>query len=430
MTPMDLPVIKNRDILGTTMLRLDALDILEAGYEAVLTERVITQALRREEDDLIIGDRTLSLSRYARVLVVAIGKCAVDAALALERILGDRISGGIVLDVRAVQFDRLRSFQGTHPFPSEANREATTEIVGLLRSTTEQDLVIAVISGGGSALLTLPYQMTPDELQRMTAALWEKGATIAEVNTVRKHTSLILGGHFAKEAHPATVLSFIFSDVPGNDIETIASGPTVMDASTIAEADAILRKYDVREKTGLSIPLLETPKDATYFARVLNELVVTNRTALEAMAARAESLGYAAEIKDDRIQGIASEVGATIVSGVIPGKHCLLWGGETTVRVTGGGTGGRNQELALGAARVIPDGVVLVAAASDGWDNSDVAGAITDAGDRKRAEMLGLDPDAILAENDSYRFWQRVGGAIVTGRTGINVADCYMVLTE
>ncbi len=428
---MDIPVIKNIDALGTTPLRRDALTILEAGYEAVLTEHIIREEVEVKGDDICIKDRNICLTDYERIFFIGIGKCAVDASLVFEELLSGRIKDGIVLDVKGGVFDKLRSFVGTHPFPSEKNVAATKEIVGMLRGVTEHDLVIAVVSGGGSSLLCLPHDIKCETLREITEALWSHGASIDEVNTVRKHLSDVLGGQLAKLAYPATVLAFLFSDVPGNDIGMIASGPTVRDTTTVEDAERILAKYDILTQCKLpECELVETPKEEKYFDRVLNILLATNEKALDAMKQKAQFLGYRAEIADTATKGIAAELGLRLAKEELAPRSCRLYGGETTVRVRGSGEGGRNQECALAAVPAMGDGRVLVAASSDGWDNTDVAGAICDAGDQKRALSLGLSPERYLAENDSYHFWRKLGGGIVTGKTGINVADLYFIISE
>jgi glycerate-2-kinase len=428
---MDLPIIKNADALSTTPLRRDAVDVLEAGYQAVLTDRVIREEVRVDGEYMEIKGRRIVLSDYERILFIGIGKCAVDAATVLEELLGAYLTDGIVLDVKEGSFARLRSRVGTHPFPSAENVAHTKEILGLLKGVTERDLVLVVVSGGGSALFTLPYGMTHETLQSVTKALWKGGATIGEVNTVRKHLSQVTGGQLARAAYPAAVISFIFSDVPGNNMEMIASGPTVRDTSTAEDAEDIIAHYNVLAETGLPpLAFIETPKDEFYFDRVLNLLLVTNDRALSAMKTKAIELGYHAEITYDALEGIASEVGAQFAAVPIPSRSCFLFGGETTVRIRGNGEGGRNQEFALAAVPGVLDGRVLVAASSDGWDNSPAAGALCDAGDRKRATERGISPEEYLANNDSYHFWQAIGGAIDTGRTGVNVADFYFIISE
>lgn len=428
---MGTVVIKNLNELATTSLRRDALAILQAGYDAVQTEQVIRDEVEVHGNDICIKGQNICLSNFERVFYVAVGKCAVDASHVLEELLGERIADGIVLDVKHDVFRRFRSLVGTHPFPSDQNVDHTKEIVSILSGATERDLVITAISGGGSSLLCLPHSVQCNEVSMILEALWQKGATIGEVNTVRKHLSEIQGGQLAKIAYPATVLSLIFSDVPGNDLGVIASGPTVRDETTVDDAAEILARYDVLTMCALpDCQLIETPKEEIYFERVFNKLLVTNDRALAGMKEKAESLGYNAEIKMSALQGNATLLGAEVARYDLPPRTCLLYGGETTVEVKGKGKGGRNQEFALSAVPVIPHKRVLVAAASDGWDNSDSAGAICDAGDRERAQQHNIFPENYLKDNSSYFFWETIGGGIITGRTGINVADFYFLLSE
>lgn len=424
-------IIKNRSMLATTPMRDDALTILEAGYDAIKTDRAITNEVRREGDTLIIQGRQYDLALYDRLFFVGIGKCAADAAVILEDILGDHITEGIIIDVRGVPLKHIKSFVGTHPFPSEQNMAAAESIKELLEQTTERDLVLVVISGGGSSLLCLPHDVSCEVITEMTKALMEQGATIDEVNTVRKHTSDIQGGQFAQLAFPAHVVTLIFSDVPGNDIGTVASGPTVMDRTTKEDAERVLAKYNVRAICKFpDCEVIGTPKDIKFFERVENILLVTNERALRAMKTKADKLGYHAEIIDSAIQGEAREVGARLAREAGEEGVCLLYGGETTVTVTTPGKGGRCQEVALGALPYVDNHSILVAATSDGWDNTDIAGAIADSALRKKAESLSLDSNDFLQKNRSYDFFKRVEGYIDTGRTGMNVSDLYFVLTN
>lgn len=425
-------VIKNIEKLGTSVLRKDALAVLEEGYQAVRTDRVVREQISMKGQDICVNDLSLCLSDFERIFFIGIGKCAVDAAEVIEDIVGDRITDGVVIDVKVGSFKHLRSYLGTHPFPSPQNIEATKEIVSMVNEITERDLVFVVVSGGGSSLLCLPHNIVSEKIQEMTEALWAKGATIGEVNVVRKHISDIQGGQLAKMLFPATVVSFIFSDVPGDDMSIVASGPTILDTSTVMDAEHILAQYDVLTQCRLpDCELVETPKDEKYFEKVKNILLVTNKIALNAMAKKAVALGYQAEIRDTALQGIARNIGAYFASTQNPSGSCYLYGGETTVELSAGhGEGGRNQELALGALKTIPNDVVIVAAASDGWDNTDVAGALVDASVRERANALSINPIEYLERNDSYNFWKKIEGSIITGRTGINVSDFYFVMRE
>lgn len=427
---MQLPIIKNRNELSTTSLREDALQILEEGLLSVATENVIESQIVLKDGDLCIKDARICLGLYKRVFFVGIGKCALDAGRVFEKLLGDRITDGIVLDVRGGVLKKLRSYVGTHPYPSEQNLEATKAIVEMFRGITAEDLVIAVISGGGSSLLCMPHDLKCEAVARLTKGLMDKGATIRELNIVRKHISDIQGGQLAKLLYPATVISFIFSDVPGNDIGTVASGPLVMDTSTKEDAEEILAKYAVLALCELPhCELVETPKDPKYFERIANILLVTGHKALEAMAKKAIALGYTSTIVNDNLEGEARVVGEKLVQGKNTPRTCKLYGGETTVRVRGRGKGGRNQELVLSALRHISVNTIVVAAASDGWDNSDVAGALGDQDLFLRAEELHAVPSQFLDTNNSYEFFSRVGGHIKTGRTGINISDLYFTLT-
>ncbi len=423
-------IIKNFDELTVSQLRMDALNILESGYIAIKTEKVIMSQVRVEDNIIYICEEKIDLSKYERIFFVGIGKCAADAGEVFENILGERITDGIVIDVRGVKLDRIKSIVGTHPFPSRANVEAALSIEKMLEDTTENDLIITIVSGGGSALLCLPNEIKCETLVNITKALMKKGADIKEINTVRKHLSLVQGGQFAKSAYPAKIVSLIFSDVPGNDISTIASGPTVMDKTTKKDTEKILAKYDIL--TICKFPdcdILETPKDEKYFEKVSNILLLTNENALIAMKEKAQELGYLSTIVDTKIQGEAREVGKKIA---LDGKvgSCLIYGGETTVTVSGNGTGGRNQELVLGALACIKKEEVVVAAASDGWDNSPSAGAIGDIKLFEESKRAGLNINEFLNDNNSYEFFREINGSIKIGRVGSNVSDLYFTLTK
>lgn len=428
---MNFSVIKNSAELGTTSLRRDGLEILEAGYQAILTKEVVGKEVEINGQYLRIGEHVLALGVFKRIFFVGIGKCALDAGEVFEEKLGSWLTDGIILDVRGAMLKKLRSKIGTHPFPSEQNVEAAQSIADLLEGLTDTDLLITVISGGASSLLCLPHDLTCETIGLITRTLMDKGATIDEINTFRKHTSKIQGGQFAKLAYPATVVSLIFSDVPGDNIATVASGPTVLDTTNIADARAVLEKYDIENMCKLpTCELVETPKDPEYFLRVNNILFITTKKALEAMRGVAERLGYRTEIVSAELQGEARIVGQRLVSEATVPKMCRLWGGETTVLVKKEGKGGRCQEAVLGALTDIKDDVLCIAATSDGWDNTPFAGAIGDIVTLRRARELGLDPLSASENNQAYDFFEKVGSHIDTGRTGANVSDWYFTLTH
>ena len=423
-------IIKNYDEIATTPAKRDALNILESGYGAIFTKRAVYSSVEKTGEEIRLLNERVSFSEIDRIFVVAVGKCAVDAGEALEEILGENITAGIVLDMKPGKFNRLRSFVGTHPYPSQKNVSVVKEIVAMISGLTEKDMVIAVISGGGSSLLSLPHEISTEDLTKITREIMDKSAPIGELNIVRKHLSDIQGGQFAKLAYPAKIVSLIFSDVPGNDLATIASGPTVMDISTKEEAEEILAKYDIRKVCVLpEIETIETPKEEKYFLNVKNLLIVTNDIALSAMKKKAEELGYEAHVESNRITGIAREFGEEISKRELPPKTCLLYGGETTVHVVANpGIGGRNQEFVLGGLPYLKDDVVLIGASSDGKDYSDAGGAIGDKELFEKGLSEGLSPKDFLANNNSSEYFNRVGGHIVTGQTGANVADFYLIL--
>ncbi|TAK04072.1 DUF4147 domain-containing protein [Patescibacteria group bacterium] len=421
-------VVKNYAALATDRRRRDALAVLEAGLRAIDTRAAMREAVSREGRMLTVRGRRFDLSRFGRTFVIGIGKAAYEAAAALEGILGERLTDGIVLDVKAGKLKRLKSIAGSHPLPSPANVRATGEIIGLVKSLRPDDLLIVIASGGGSALLCWPHALTCDQVSMLTAALMREGADIHETNTVRKHVSEILGGQLAALAAPATVLGLVFSDVPGDDISQVASGPTVLDQTTIDDARRIMDRYDPLKACKLpACELRETPKDPALFQRVTNVLILGNRTALAAMEEEGERRGYVVRVHGTAVSGEARQVGATLAGLPQPGEMVIA-GGETTVTVRGSGRGGRNQELALGALSHVPDDGLVLSCASDGIDNGPVAGAFADATVRDAARKKKLDPDAFLARNDSSSFFKKAGGQIMTGHTGSNVSDLMIAL--
>lgn len=424
--------IQNFEQLAVSDGRRALLSIADAGLEAIDTAAVMREALRVQGNVLVAGTETMNLSDVGKLVFIAIGKCAVEAATIAEATLGDRIARGVVLDVKAYPGSkRLQSFCGTHPLPSDENLRATEAIVAALTGLTERDLVIFVISGGGSSLLFLPENRADRDEIRITKALMDAGAPIGQTNVVRKHLSLARGGYLAKYAYPARVMSLIMSDVPTNDISFIASGPTVMDLSTIDDAAAILEKFHVLQTCNIEkCGLVETPKEEKYFSRVKNILVVSNMRALEAMERAAEGLGFRVEIRGSALAGEAADVGRMVAEALraAQAKTVLLWGGETTVTVHGTGRGGRNLEVSASALRSVRDGEEILSLASDGHDNGPYAGAICDTMTKKAIADAGLDLEAFLAQNDTYALFEKAGQYLMTGPTGSNVSDLIIAL--
>ncbi len=435
-------VIKNFNKLAESDARRAALRILEAGYAAINTETAVRQAVRLQGDMLTVLGKTYDLSGIERLYVAGVGKCSTSAAAELERILGDRIADGIVIDVRCdKKLKRIKTCEGDHPLPSERNIAATAELVQLLKNAAERDLVLMIVSGGGSTLLCQPENKTCQEEAVIIQYLFDRGATIQEINTIRKHLSLARGGFLAAHAYPARVVSLIFSDVPGDDISFVASGPTVRDTSTAADAAAIADKYALAQKCDfLAENLIETPKEEKFFERVDNHIVVSNEIALAAMADAARGEGYKPVICSSCLTGEARVAGENIARDLQRAKQksVLLYGGETTVTMMREGKpagrkdsavmGGRNHELALAALMRISDGDLVLAAASDGRDNSDHAGVIADACAKAHAAARHLNAHDFLEQHNSYAFFQKTKDAILTGHTGSNVSDLVIAL--
>jgi len=424
--------IQNFDQLATTPARRALLEIAEAGFQAIDTAAVTREAIRRDGDQLTVGGEMIDLKQIDRLIFIAIGKCAADAAVAAAEILGDRIVRGVVLDVKKCpDVKKLEAFCGTHPLPSDENLAATEAIVAALKDLTERDLVIFVISGGGSTLLFLPQNRDDREEIAIWNALTNAGATIEELNTVRKHLSLARGGGLAKYAYPARVVSLIFSDVPGDDISFVSSGPTVQDETSIQDAERVLAKFDVLKTCGMEkCDLIETPKDEKYFARVKNVVAVSNRRALEAMQGMAQKLGFETEIRDTKLAGEVAEVATMIADAIHEAqpKTVLLWGGETTVEIKGSGKGGRNLQLAATALDFVSDGEEILSFGSDGHDHGPYAGAICDTITKQAIAVAGLDLKQFRDNDNAQELFEKAGNYLLTGDTGSNVSDLIIAL--
>jgi len=429
-------IIKNKEELSTNSLRKNALDILERGYQSVLTEKILSKNISLNNGILKIKNEKYNLNDYKKIFVVAFGKCSNQSALFIEDILGDRITEGVILDVKSAKFKKLESKKGTHPLPSNQNAKAASLIKNILSKAKEDDLVLVFVSGGGSALLCSPADgVSCDFLEEVNQDLMNKGVSIGETNIIRKHLSEIKGGFFAKLAYPAKLVSVIFSDVPGDDISVVASGPTVRDLTTKEDAQMILEAYSLDEepKTSLSEAysfLVETPKEEKYFENVDNILLMTNKTALEAMDKKAEELGYNSLVESFDIQGEARKLSVKLTNENYLANSCRIFGGETTVQIIGTGKGGRNQEFTLASLENLSADTLVLAAASDGVDNSDVAGAFVDYELFQKMQKEGLNWREYLDNNNSYEFFEKMGTQIKTGKTGINVADFYLILKK
>jgi glycerate 2-kinase len=437
--------------MPTHDLRADADELARAALDAVEPAAAVHRHVRREGDVLVVANRRYDLRDYERVFVLGGGKAAVPMTAAIADILGNRLTAGVVVTkyghATDIQYpaSSIQTLEAGHPVPDENSVRGAEALADLARRATEQDLVICLISGGGSALLTLPAPgLSLADLQALTGGLLRSGATINEINTVRKHCSGIKGGQLARLVAPATLVTLVLSDVVGDPLDVIASGPTVPDPTTVADARAVLERYgapwDLSESQGFEF--LETPKPGDpAFERVQHVVVGSNRLAALAAVERARQLGFNALLLSTYVEGEAREVArvaAALAKGVrvhgdpLPPPACLVWGGETTVTIRGEGKGGRNQELALAAALALDGwaGTVVMALATDGTDGpTDAAGAVVTGETVARARARGLDPRVALAANDSYPFFEALGDLIRTGPTGTNVNDLLFILT-
>ena len=420
--------------------RQDALSIFRAALAAADPRQAVLRHLHLKSDSLQAVNRVYDLTAFRRIFVVGAGKATATMAVAVEKLLGKRIAGGLI-NVKYDHTARLKRVEINecgHPVPDANGVRGAKRIAEIAEACRKDDLLICLISGGASALLPLPRPpLTLEAKQALTRRLLECGANIHEMNTVRKHLSAIKGGQLARMAYPAAVLTLILSDVIGDDPATIGSGPAAPDPSSVADAEAVLRRYGINPP----IPFAETPKPGdAMFRRVRNLLVGSNRLAIDEAAAKAASLGYKPLVLSSFVEGETREVALVhaaiareIVSSGQPIKApaCVISGGETTVTIRGTGKGGRNQEFVLAGAIAIAGlaGVTLLSAGTDGTDGpTDAAGAIADGLTLARARRAGLNAAASLDANDSYHFFEALRDLILTGPTGTNVMDLRLLL--
>ncbi len=455
--------------------------ILEAALRAVEPAAAVERHLRRDGAALFIGQQTYDLTRFRRVMIVGVGKASVPMGVAAARIVGDRLASGILVTKEGHASAQLRDlppatlrqaqgrpcdlqlFEASHPFPDKRGVRASQRILALLQNLTPDDLVLCLISGGASALFTAPAPgLTLSDLQSLTGTLLACGATIHEINTLRKHLDTVKGGGLARWVFPATMATLILSDVVGDPLEVIASGPTVPDPTTFGDALAVLERYSIADeippavlthlRDGLAGRISETPKPGhPLFERVQNTIIGSNRQAAEAALEQARADGFHTLLLTTYLQGEAHQAGRILAAVArqiaasgqpIPHPACIVAGGETTVTLTvpssqngdkgigARGIGGRNQELALGAVTDLSGltDVALVTLATDGGDGpTDAAGAVVTGETLARARLAGLDPMDFLARHDSYHFFESLGDLIKTGPTQTNVNDLAFV---
>lgn len=438
--------ILNKNLLSKSKRREDVLEILEEGLRVSDPKKSVMEALDSMKNDVY---------KARRIFVIGFGKASAKMAEGCEEKLEDKICDCAIIVPESVEAGDLRGvrvFRGTHPIPSEANVESTRKLISVCSGLTEEDLVICLISGGGSSLLTFPAEgITLEEKRRATDILLKSGAEIKEINTVRKHISSVKGGQLINFLKPARVVSLILSDIVGDPVEYIASGPTSPDPSTFKDAYDVILKYGLMDKLpksvververGLRGEVPETPKPGDeVFNSVKNIVVSNNMKSLTAMERKAGELGYNTLVLTSFSEGEAREVGRFLCAVMkqiaaydspVRKPACLIVGGETTVTVKGRGKGGRNQELTLSIVlncRGVKN-FVFASIGSDGVDGyTDAAGAIADCSTLENAYNSGLNPEKFLEENDSYNFFRRTGDLIFTGPTGTNVNDFTVAL--
>jgi len=431
-----------------------ALRSLECALNAVDSKQMVKSKVSLKDSILNVDEHSFDLRAFKNVYIVGGGKASGPMAEALEEILGNRITTGIV-NVPYGSKHKTRVIElheANHPLPDDAGVEGTRRMLEIAEQAEKDDLVICLISGGGSSLMPSPRSsISIEDKRELTQALLKSGATIREINTVRKHISDFKGGWLAKKAYPATLVSLILSDVVGDQLDFIASGPTVPDSTTFVDARKVLEKHGLWDTAPSSARkvlsegekglIAETPKVGdSAFEKVYNVIIGNNRSAILAACECLKSAGLNTFLLTLPLEGEARNVGTMLAAvareilasgNLVPKPLAIIAGGETTVTVTGKGLGGRNQELALSAALNLRDvnAVVVASLSTDGVDGpTDAAGAVVDEKSLERAAKLKLNPEEYLAENDSYRFFSKLGALIFTGPTGTNVNDISLII--
>ncbi len=424
--------------------------VLRAALDSVEPGAAVRRTLRVRAKTLTIGRSMFPLRGYRRAVVAGAGKAALPMAAAAADVLRDLPVEGLVIAPHGAKGGTgpVEVRRAAHPLPDAAGVDGSRALAKLVESATSEDLVIMLISGGASSLLGIPAEgLTLDDLRATDDLLLKSGAAIGEINAVRKHLDRLKGGRLAVLAAPATLITIVLSDVVGADLSSIGSGPTVPDPTALDDCLEILDRYHIAGSVPPAVlsllrsgPAAETPKPGdAVFNGALTVLAGDNRLACRAAAAEAQQLGLNSLVLTAQVTGEAREV-AKVLAGVlrevdasgmpVPRPCCIVAGGETTVTVRGSGKGGRNQEVALSAALAL-DGVrdVLFASiGSDGVDGpTDAAGGIVDGTTAARARTQGLDIRRALAENDSYPLLKALDGLVMTGPTGTNVCDLYLL---
>lgn len=416
--------IKNHKELGTTKQRQDALNIAKAGLDAIDTEKIIKSNIKLDQNHLRIKDQVFDLSKFKIIRVLGFGKASCKASFALEKIIGNKIKEGVAIGLAPTSCEYIKTYQGSHPMPSQENVAISKHIMQMGEDSSGNDLVIVIVSGGGSALLCWPSDEC-DQGQRLYEQFLKTGGTVRELNTLRKHISLLKGGGLAKTLYPATVIGLIFSDIPGDNYDLIASGPTYKDNTTVADAQKIIEKY----KLG-NFKLNETPKEDKYFEKINNIPLVSNQTALIAMKQAAEKLGYNSHILTDEMYDDADKILPKLTQNLASNSAIIAGGEPSLIVAKTHGSGGRNLYLAMQAVKSLDDQDTALFLASDGLDNSKAAGAIVDKDIKNKAQRLGLDIDEHIAKFDGLGLGEKLDNLLLTGPTEANVSDLMLILRK
>jgi glycerate-2-kinase len=418
-------IIKNLDELATTPQRHTVLSIVEAGLLSIQPEKNFKKTVRFENNTLSILDSNYNLADFENVYLIGFGKGSAKNSKLLEDLLGTKLKEGYVIDTKGEDFKTIQFTLGSHPVVSEQNVDFTFNIMGRFSKMTERDLVLVVVCGGGSAMFEHPHSVSIEQKIEIEKALLKSGANIIEMNKIRQHLSDVKGGGLAQILYPATIASLIYSDVPGNDITYIASGPTVKNPTSIDDAMELVKKFDIPNTPREAF--IDNPKDDKYFVKVKNHIVLSNLTALNAMKEKSEAMGIGTIIFSDKFQGEARDAACELLKQSTA-SGLILAGGETTVTAKGNGKGGRNQEAVLSALLNLPDNTLFCSIDSDGWDNSEAAGALCDGETKKKVTEKNINPKEFLDNNNSFPFFQTIGDAITTDRLPSNVADLMLIL--
>ncbi|MCK5826802.1 MAG: glycerate kinase [Desulfuromusa sp.] len=432
----------------------DAVDIFQAGLQAVAPGAAIKKFCHLDADILAVAGQKYDLSQFNNIFVLGAGKAGASMAKAIEDIIGDRITEGLI----TVKYDHLEKLkkvkiqEAGHPVPDQNGLAGAQAIYQLAASADESTLILCLISGGGSALLPLPVAgVSLADKQETTKTLLACGATIHEINAIRKHLSIIKGGGLARAAYPATLVTLILSDVIGDDLDSIASGPCVPDSKTFVDCKAIFKKYSITNEipssvlshieSGIAGTVAETPKSGQeFFKKTQNVIIASNFNALLKAKEKADELGYNTLLLSSMLEGETRDVAANHIAIArevqlhgypLQQPACLLSGGETTVRIQGTGKGGRSQEFTLAAAIKIAgmENITVLCAGTDGSDGpTDAAGALADETTLPRAQAISVNPQKYLDNNDSYHFFDKLDDLYKTGPTNTNVMDLRIIL--